>query len=381
MSSAFARAGAALVVLVCASTAAAQGRDALAGPLHAVLEASARVDSIDNLLTVRNVRDQSFPVLRVYAGLAVHGDSAAIPRAFMRALDAAFAHTHTEARALFGPMVDSVLTGQSLTLYGELPADIATPGKLRTVYMRSSGPLGFGNAIELADTPDTTRLAGHFAGWFSVSARHRLPDALKTWARGDISVTPPAVPFFDRAYRELALTKAIVGRPCLAGSIPACREALAIVPRNDTTGVWLTESDRRERARQVLGVNLRGVDGAVPYQHCVVAKIDSTCRTIIEGRRGWIPSPTDALARARFLRRAIVRGGPAGFERVTHSTSNDVGTLLETAAGMPLDTLVAEWRRDVLGAQPVPPAPSPIEIAETLVTAAVGLGLAVRRRP
>jgi hypothetical protein len=180
------------------------------------------------------------------------------------------------------------------------------------------------------------------------------------------------------AYRDLALYITPVGLACLNGAPGACKADLGVVADGDTIGAWFDAPMRRAMAKgEMHGMSAYNRVSEAVRELCVRGD-DRSCREVLA--HSWVRSPTSRNGRAQLLRYALVRGGPDAFQRLLSSKSSDLATQIESAAGVPFDSLVTVWRADVLKGEPPSPAPTPAEIASIVVSCAVLVGFVAWRR-
>jgi hypothetical protein len=163
----------------------------------------------------------------------------------------------------------------------------------------------------------------------------------------------------EATYNGLRLLGSPVATDCHDGSLAACRAALGMLPPgSDSIARWYGAAAQRALVRARAADTLRDSSLTSGVQSCVRDGVDSSCSALVRERR-WAGSLTYRTARQELLRRALVVGGPEAFARLRTSGDADAETLLAHVAGVPADSLVAGWRRDVLTARAPAPAPSP----------------------
>lgn len=375
------------VFVVCAAPVGAPMR--VEGQEDARLEAARRATAAAHraLMSVReryrpdSTRRFSLPRARVYSGLVVLADSSETGHEFLAAMDTAHANVLREARALFGPSADTLLTGQTVFLTPRTHwRDSRRRTRERSIIIHSGGHLGVSGAMESGSRPGAENLERLFVSWFSVAAGANLSPALRRWMRPVIPLRPTDARTNAEAYDYLSKWEYTheelhVARACLNGSVPACRSALALVVDGDSVGAWMDAGARRR-----LGLFVGRANGDLHTQHgeCEAGD-DRSCRIILA--RYARLSPTTAETRMALVRQAIVRGGAGAYERLVASRSDTIARSLELAAGVPLDSLVAAWRENVLQARRPSPAPTGAELLVVLVTGALIVTVASGRRP
>jgi hypothetical protein len=187
-----------------------------------------------------------------------------------------------------------------------------------------------------------------------------------------------------RAYRALSHANVKSSAACLRGVIRACRSLFAIEPGNDTSGSWLDAEERRSTVTRfgpsyLRGRTVNGVSAAPAWDRCVRAGIDSACRDAL--RAIGYQSPLQSQVRAELMRLALTRGGAEAFARMRGERGDDIGRTLETTAGVPLDTLLGEWRARVIAARPESPKPNSRELAVSALLVVCAVAASAGRRP
>ncbi len=351
--------------------------DPLAGPRYAVVTAKAALDTAQARYDADSARRMRLPIVRTYAGLEVHADTAMIAPEALRALDSTFTVALGEARTLFGANADTMLAGIRVTLTPRYKTAVLehAGGIAGLVTVQYDGVQGRGDAVVSARPVDAAALTEHFLMWFRRAAGRRLPVAFRTWVPPEIPVRANDAAVNRSAYTRLATFRASIARACLDGSHFGCRASLGLVP--DTVGVWYDANARRAQVR--LRTNRADAQRYPAVRQCLYAGSDADCRWVFETR--GVFSPTAGDVRQDLIRRALRTGGPNAFTRLVTAPSADVATLLQTAAGVPFDTLADEWRAGVLAARSPSPAPSGREFAISISISMVAIGLASRRRP
>lgn len=149
----------------------------------------------------------------------------------------------------------------------------------------------------------------------------------------------------EAVYTELATKPWRVVRACYDGDLAECHSALA-------EGVGTLPYTPDERRRIVAGErdinsSLRSAPGAA---RCVEARVDSACVDVLQ--RFLVEEPLSPLARATLLRTALELGGDGAYGRLLASDEPEFLARLASVAGIPPDTLLAEWRGRMLAAKP-----------------------------
>lgn len=144
-------------------------------------------------------------------------------------------------------------------------------------------------------------------------------------------------------YRDLATSVSRVARRCFRTG-EACWSALGLEAREVGWEAWYTAEQRR------YVVNTRTGTSAIPArretrQACRKGELDACDRFI--RMMGWGPPiPLEAGSRASVVAFALQRGGPGAYARLLEG-GGPIRARLGRAAGLPPDSLVRAWRREV----------------------------------
>jgi hypothetical protein len=123
------------------------------------------------------------------------------------------------------------------------------------------------------------------------------------------------------------------------------------------------------------------IQGAtVEFDQCVRDLDDAACIRRLRA----VPTDVvkDRLAlpgiRRAFAVWVLRRGGEGAYSRLVESPELPLDRRFAAAGRMPIDSLVAAWRGDLLAARPAPSTPTPASAATTLLWVLAAAGLAVR---
>ena len=159
----------------------------------------------------------------------------------------------------------------------------------------------------------------------------------------------------ERMYADLVTAPSQVSSRCLAGDLRRCRDALGLVPTADPLTEWYDAGERRllvVRMRELLNVGPQ----RVPYAQCDEQKVFAVCDRILRAiPRYVVPPALPTSARHHLFRIAMSVGGNGAYSRLATGPARSVENRLADAARMPIDSLVARWRADVLDAHPPSP--------------------------
>lgn len=374
-----------LVTISWACAAAAQSDSSIERHRQAVASTHARLTELIALVYNDSVQRAGLPVVRTYGGMMLRADTSAIPFDFMESLDEAFAATLKDAVAVFGARAHGMLSNLKVIVARGASGDpVHTRGQSRYVTMEIAPVGGNGGWKQTADGVDPNELLLRRVAeqWFMAAMMDAAPPALRQWTSHRPTLAPaPRVD--EAAYRDVRRAYLNSARACLAGTIRSCRSLLAIEPGNDTTISWLDADERRSTVLR-FHVNYwrrpsSEGDPAVARDRCVNEGDDAACREAL--RLIHFASPISTKLRSDVLRLALEIGGPDAFERIRNTSSEEIGTLLESAAGIPVDSLVARWREYMLAGKPQSPAPNNRELAVSFAIIIAVLGLSAGRRP
>jgi hypothetical protein len=339
--------------------------------------ARARRDSADRA---------ALPVAREYAGMQLRVDTTQMSPEFMSALDEGFRLALAEVVPVAGARAHALLTGAhgSITrgMSGNRAAD---PRRFATMRMEPTGDWkASSRTLALAD-PSAAAIRDAFLEWFSRAAFEQLPAPIRRWTSSRSLFRGAATQDDRDAYRTIARANVSSSAACLDGRLRACASLFAIEPGNDTATSWLTHAERQKMVARYPGAYwLRRPtgDGISPREVrnlCVEAGNNEACRDALRYFR--VGAPLGSNERTQLLRSAIALGGPDAFDRLRGMRDEEIGTILEKTAGMPLDSLIAKWRSRIVAAKPASPAPTSVELTMSCLLIVGALAVSAGRRP
>jgi hypothetical protein len=242
-----------------------------------------------------------------------------------------------ERRRRYGVALDSLLTD---TLYIWVDDSAHARQASSTSAVWRMGALGGQQSITLQ--------GGMRSDWVTWTAS----TALEQWAQSVIDPeftrwlgpTNPRMEFADLrdgSVRELILSTSSRGRRCLDGSIEECELLLELQPVPDPLLQAYDPADYRGL------VERPGTNDYAGRSRCVTGRELATCVEILQrpGRR-----PIRALSgrvRQSLMTFAMMRGGGAAWLRLSRAAGRPIAEQLASASGMPSDSLLAEWQRDL----------------------------------
>ncbi|MGW8267873.1 MAG: hypothetical protein ACWGSQ_16015, partial [Longimicrobiales bacterium] len=172
-----------------------------------------------------------------------------------------------------------------------------------------------------------------------------MPPALKEWSGGQPRVPLQRLP---GVARELITTPSTATRRCFQGELDGCAEALALQGTEGGWNRWYTAEERRfyiRRTTRPVGDRETAI-----WEACVDGGMDDACDLLLRDREPVIPFSPEA--RASLLGHALWTGGAGAFQRLRGAAGEPLEDQLVLAAGIPRDSLLASWRREVLAARP-----------------------------
>lgn len=192
-----------------------------------------------------------------------------------------------------------------------------------------------------------------------------MSDSTRAWLMdGKIST---GVNYTD-TFRELATTDAALTQGCLDARTESCLDALGLGAPLDSLHGHTPEQIRRLAARSAVPGNAlqRGCVDRNDFQQCMR----------FYAPYGGPPLPLSANARAGVLRFAFQRGGRGSVARAMRGAGP--ADAIALAAGMPVEDLVADWRRTIDRERSVPSRGIATGSATTLLWAGVAVAFALR---
>lgn len=173
-------------------------------------------------------------------------------------------------------------------------------------------------------------------------------------------------------YRQLATARAAAANRCFSKDVQSCKAALGLVPTDSVWSNWYSSAQLRE-----LVAEIRSPVRDTMRTECLgVNKIES-CAAYLRQNTVGAPLPLSENVRASFLTFALMQGGQGSFARLL-SARGDVADRIATAAGQPIDKVVADWRTEVQRSRPDVNAGMTGSRLAVLFWLILGLGLAMR---
>jgi len=154
-----------------------------------------------------------------------------------------------------------------------------------------------------------------------------------------------------QSYVALVTSPHSIARDCYLGSLESCRSALGLDDPFDPTRIFRTPDERRS-ALQELALTYRETERIAVFEGCRAGR-DSACinlMRLLPARR--LPPPLGINARQTLVVAALRLGGRDAYRRLLAHPEASMAVRLSQAAGVPLDTLLARWRAEVVAARP-----------------------------
>ena len=247
-----------------------------------------------------------------------------------------------------------------------LSADVLRYGRIERLAMLT---------VRAADTVGVIR--EHLEGTVADLVGATVDQALGLWL-GRARVSDPA-PRLEASYVDLYTAPSVAVRQCAAGRIARCAAALGLAPVADPKTELFTEEDRRVVARAWWAtyaahrVELRAVTSPCDRQ-----PMSAPCRAFVDSLSPTVwQLPLGHEARHALIWHATVIGGDAAWQRLLANPDAPLAARIVSAAGQPLDTVLAGWRSRVLRARPDPVRPRGVLFVVTAGMAMAGLGSAI----
>ena len=168
---------------------------------------------------------------------------------------------------------------------------------------------------------------------------------LSQWRRSPLPLDPAERTDTDWGVLRLDVVSStsMLGRRCHGGDIAACRRFLGLETVADPLTDYYDAEGRRALVQARRSLALRS--SPTGTRRCEQGE-DGACVEVLRLMTDRFDAPASAYARTTLLARALDLGGDRAAERYVSSTGS-VGDALAGAAGMPLDSLLANWHRDL----------------------------------
>lgn len=183
----------------------------------------------------------------------------------------------------------------------------------------------------------------------------RIDSTLRNWLPGE--VRPPMFGLeaeARQAYVSLVTSPYRVGRDCFSGKPGSCRAALRL---DDLDSEKLlsaySAAERRQMVRTQENVfrHKRNLAGMVECR----GGSDTACTEMLRSMEpARLPQPLLAASHHLLVHLALRNGGREAYQRLIADSASSLAHRLEYAAGLPLDSLIAQWHNAILAGRPKP---------------------------
>src|SRR6266571_1289545 len=185
------------------------------------------------------------------------------------------------------------------------------------------------------------------------------PDAaLQNWLGGPVLPIIHPEPAHAAVYVQLVTAPSQAARSCFVGVISDCRNALALGESPDPLQQWYPSAgERRALVLRSFAEYFGYADHGVrkPTLQLCRAGSDSACTELLRSLPpGALPRPLTYDARAALVQIALRLGGRKAYHRLVATPGAPIADRLAGAAGVSVDSLVAQWRSEILAARPAP---------------------------
>src|SRR5437660_802787 len=159
-------------------------------------------------------------------------------------------------------------------------------------------------------------------------------------------------------YVLLVTAPSQAARSCFLGAISDCRNALALGESPDPLQQWYPSAGERRALvlrsfAEYFGYSDHGA-GKPALQSCGAGS-DAACTELLRSLPpGALPRPLTYDARAALVHVALRLGGREAYHRLVAAAGEPIADRPAGAAGVSVDSLVAQWRSEILAARPAP---------------------------
>jgi len=175
---------------------------------------------------------------------------------------------------------------------------------------------------------------------------HSLPGDTQNWIGAKaLTLSPEREEWVARA---LATTPSFAVRRCYNGDLDWCRRALNLGDETASWDLWYNGPERRLAVSR-MGKPVSDPRRAALWDGCVDFEQLTACDLFLSDEPVQIP--LSRTARSSFLAWSLREGGEGSLARFRQSEVGTVEERLAEVAGVPVDTLLASWRRHTLSAQ------------------------------
>lgn len=249
--------------------------------------------------------------------------------------------------ARLAPEVDSAY-GNSARYLAERPFVLRSSSTSNSARVVATG---------IADSTGIVRLMSldfNEAAPLTNSWRHKIDEIMtgtvgaefSKWLRAPIPTETPSADTWTDARIQLVLANSVVAQRCVRGSVDACLKAFSLVPVDDPAFTFYDETQQRD-ILQHNGYLLRRSNPDA-YDRCMEKRDQTACASLLRTiPPDAIPLPVPSSLRQSLVQYALMVGGSGAFDRLAAANGSPADRL-QSAAKMPLDSLVRGWRTTIM---------------------------------
>jgi hypothetical protein len=171
---------------------------------------------------------------------------------------------------------------------------------------------------------------------------HEMDPALREWMPAQVRFDTVQTSTWTRHRVDLVSSETAVARRCFDGDLRACAITLGLTPVTDRAHEWFDAFTRRAVVERHQWNARQTSEEAT--RRCLEGD-DEGCVLVIR-RGGVIVSTVPPSHRAALAQLAVQLGGPGAIDRLLR-TPGSPSQRLEAAAGIPTDSLLAQWHRRI----------------------------------
>lgn len=214
-------------------------------------------------------------------------------------------------------------------------------GRAQALSVRQHSPGDPRNPNRTSTDADPKSIAAVIVQAVSRRVGYSAAAPIGAWVSGEIPLAPEMNPKNDWAALRLSVVSSPshTGRGCFLGDIKACRVYLGLDTVGDPIHALFDSSGRRLLVKSEL--SRATMASRVGTDRCLSGS-DDACIAVLN-LIGMSPL-SNPFERVSLVTHALNAGGPLAAERliVTPGSARDA---LAAAAGVPLDSLIADWQR------------------------------------
>lgn len=275
------------------------------------------------------------------------------------------------------PVLDSFAAGPLRVLANRSPLHIQEAADrawrvLDSVYGAAAGQVA-NSPVQLMTfdpkrpLPGGGRFAGHPAAWdieqqdlvnliVGAAAKPRPAIRFKEWLATEISPFTDSRRTSAAAYVELVTAPFGLSRECFKGDLASCAAAMGLPSGDDPVrSQYLGPTERRLAATRFGSVLDDEFSGSkAGYRECLAGG-DAACTALLRLLPvRLLPRPLAVDSRLALVQLALRLGGRGAFQRLLDASDGPPERTVLAAAGVPLDSLLGQWHREVIAGRPAP---------------------------